>query len=261
LSDSKAINITDAAAFLHISAATIRNWVKSGILITKTEKPILFESAELRKLKKNIENGNISKLNKRANKALTKKTFLPTEYFFNHNINRNVELIVNFIQENKLDISLSLFLLALNLLKKEKLISEKDVHNIYNRKLQITKCQIKKELLDWAAAINITNNKKAHFFLLNCELQNEIDFLGLIYQSLKKEGDKSKEGSYYTPINIIYDIADKYASKESKVLDPCCGTGQFLLTFADKIKNQENLFGYHIDQTAVRIARINLLIK
>ena len=259
--NNETININNAATFLRVSIATVRNWVKSGILIAKSTKPFLFELSDIKKLKKDIENGTINRLNKRANKSHTKKTFLPKEYLLNHNANNNIELIIKFIQENKLYVELSLFLLALNLLKKENLISEKDANNIYAGKLKTSDSQVKKELLNWIASIDVTNKKDAHLFLLNCELQNEIDLLGLIYQSLKKEGDKSKGGSYYTPISIIHDIVNKYASEDTKIFDPCCGTGQFLLAFADKIKNPENLFGYDIDQTAVRIARINLLLK
>lgn len=48
---------------------------------------------------------------------------------------------------------------------------------------------------------------------------------------------------------------------DSKVLDPCCGTGQFLLAFADKIDDPHNIYGVDIDEIAVRIARLNLLVK
>ncbi|MDD3437571.1 MAG: TaqI-like C-terminal specificity domain-containing protein, partial [Candidatus Gastranaerophilales bacterium] len=41
----------------------------------------------------------------------------------------------------------------------------------------------------------------------------------------------------------------------------CCGTGQFLLAFADVVKNPQNIYGVDIDEIAVRIARLNILIK
>jgi SAM-dependent methyltransferase len=75
------------------------------------------------------------------------------------------------------------------------------------------------------------------------------------------EGNKTRNGLYYTPPCIVDDIAKEYASKSSKFLDPCCGSGQFLLAVADIVKDPNNLFGIDIDEIAVRVARINMLIK
>ena len=52
------------------------------------------------------------------------------------------------------------------------------------------------------------------------------------------------------------------------MLDPCCGTGQFLLValdrlikLNDKTNALKNIWGVDIDDIAVRIARINVIIK
>ncbi|MCK5459642.1 N-6 DNA methylase, partial [Candidatus Parcubacteria bacterium] len=103
--------------------------------------------------------------------------------------------------------------------------------------------------------------KKEYSYLLNCLLPKQRDVLGFIYQSLLLEGKKSQSGSYYTPSNIVDEIISEYIKKDLKVLDPCCGTGQFLLAFADIIKDPSKIYGVDIDEIAVRIARINLLIK
>jgi type I restriction-modification system DNA methylase subunit len=83
---------------------------------------------------------------------------------------------------------------------------------------------------------------------------NENDILGIIYQTLLKEGDKNKKGSYYTPQNFI----EIEYEKSDKILDPCCGTGSFLLSY--KI-DPSNLYGIDIDPTACFIAKINLIVK
>jgi type I restriction-modification system DNA methylase subunit len=76
----------------------------------------------------------------------------------------------------------------------------------------------------------------------------------LLYQSLRSEGDKSKEGSYYTPGEIITDILDDLKPKKnSKIYDPCCGTGQFLKTINNKY-NEVQIYGNDIDYTATKIA-------
>ena len=56
-------------------------------------------------------------------------------------------------------------------------------------------------------------------------------------------------------------LIKEHVKKDSKVLDPCCGTGQFILTFSDIVENPSNIYGVDIDEIAVRIARLNLLIK
>jgi len=88
-----------------------------------------------------------------------------------------------------------------------------------------------------------------------------VAFKLILYQSLLVEGKKSQSGSYYTPSNLVDEIIKEHVKKDSKVLDPCCGTGQFLLAFSDIIENPSNIYGVDIDEIAVRIARLNLLIK
>lgn len=121
--------------------------------------------------------------------------------------------------------------------------------------------QIGEEIGSWLSETNIKNLGSDYSFLLYCPLPKQRDILGFIYQSLLYEGTKSQNGSYYTPENIVDGIIKDYVKKDSKVLDPCCGTGQFLLAFAHVIDNPKNIYGVDIDQTAVRIARLNLLIK
>ena len=93
------------------------------------------------------------------------------------------------------------------------------------------------------------------------ELPKVDDLLGLVYQSLSAEGNKAQAGSYYTPKSVVGGIVDQYVKKDSVLLDPCCGTGQFLLSSAEKIDDPENLWGFDIDEMAVRLARLNLLLK
>ncbi len=46
-----------------------------------------------------------------------------------------------------------------------------------------------------------------------------------------------------------------------KYLDPCCGTGSFLLKVSENLKLPKKYFGCDIDKTACFIAKINLIIK
>ena len=76
-----------------ISIATVRNWSKLNVLDTT------------------------SKLTTRANKRLSKKTILPTEYCLNSNNLTIVNKILTFIHENKLDTFTVLYTIAMKQLK------------------------------------------------------------------------------------------------------------------------------------------------
>jgi len=183
-----------------------------------------------------------NRLSKRANKKLSPKKFIPVEYF-NNNKNRTVLDKILFLSK---DVSTTIFSLAINLLQAVGLISLAE-SNIISDNPFIA------EILD-DFGVN-----KINYELLNIKLPKERDFLGLVYQSLMSEGTKNQKGSYYTPEKIV----DKYLTNipaDCKFLDPCCGTGSFILSASRNIKNPLNIYGFDIDKTACFIAKINLVI-
>jgi len=257
------LNLESAASFLGISTATVRNWVKCGYLETLGEKTkYFFHAKEVEGIKENISNGNFEKLNKRANKSKADRTFIPEEYLEDSQQIDSFNEIIDFIKSNDIDISNSLFLICLNLLKKENILSSISIQDVINEKeFSSSNRQINEEINSWLSEINKESIKPDYSFLLSCSLPTQRDILGFIYQSVLAEGKKSKGGSYYTPSVIVDSVTKEYVKKDSKVLDPCCGTGQFLLSFADNMENPANIYGIDIDEIAVRIARINLLLK
>ncbi|MEA2065305.1 MAG: N-6 DNA methylase [Patescibacteria group bacterium] len=262
INNNTIFDIKNTASFLNISSATVRNWLKSGHLKSfDNNSKNFFHINEIQNIKSKIINGNFVKLNKRANKSEATKTFIPEEYLKNKNGLNKLNNIINFIQKNNIDLNLSLFLVSLNLLAKENLLSPITIENIRKKNFKYFNKQIGKEIKSWLIEIKKLKIKKEYSYLLNCLLPKQRDILGFIYQSLLLEGKKSQSGSYYTPSNIVDEIISDYVKKDSKVLDPCCGTGQFLLAFVDIIKDPSNIYGVDIDEIAVRIARINLLIK
>ena len=256
------IDLEKAASFLGISTATVRNWVKCGHLQTHTtDKRYFFRLSEIENIKANIENGELNKLNGRANKSKAERTFIPDEYLQDGVSVDDITKIINFVTEKNISISVALLLLSLNLLQKEKIISNINFQDLTSQNFIFTNKQIGEEIKAWLSEITTNNIKSDYAFLLNCAIPKQRDILGFLYQSLLLEGKKSQNGSYYTPEVIVNEIIKDYTNKYSKILDPCCGTGQFLLAFADVIENPKNIYGVDIDETAVRIARLNILIK
>ncbi|NOR45324.1 MAG: N-6 DNA methylase, partial [Candidatus Delongbacteria bacterium] len=93
------ITIDKAAELLEVSVATIRNWIKSGLLIRKNN-GISKISIEL--LLEDINSGKIDKLNSRANKIRSSKKFIPIELISENNeIDRNVRYQSNFKEGSK----------------------------------------------------------------------------------------------------------------------------------------------------------------
>ncbi|MBI2437113.1 MAG: N-6 DNA methylase [Candidatus Magasanikbacteria bacterium] len=258
------LNLEKTASFLGVSTATIKNWVKSGLLHTQNEqKGYFFHSTEIENIKNNITSGDLNKLKGYANKSKAERTFIPVEYLKDETNIDNLTKIINFVTNNNINIFTSLFLLSLNLLKKEKIILDYNTKDLTDdfQNLFFTNKQIGEEIKDWVTKIDTDQIKLAYDFLLNCPLPDQRDILGFIYQSLLHEGKKSQNGSYYTPEMIVDEIIKDYVKHNSKVLDPCCGTGQFLLAFSEAIENPKNIYGIDIDEMAVRIARLNILIK
>lgn len=262
-SNEAVLNLESAATLLGISTATVRNWVKCGHLQTFNEDAKhFFHKKDVENIKSKILSGDLEKLNKRANKMSAGKTFVPDEYMQDKTSSDDLNSIVDFIKNNDIELFPALLLISLNLLKKERILLEVSIQDIIQKNdLSFTNKQIKEEIGSWISEIGGGEIKEESSFLIDCDIPKQRDVLGFLYQSLLLEGKKSQCGSYYTPSSIVDEIIKDYVRKDSKVLDPCCGTGQFLLAFSDVVENPSNIYGIDFDEIAVRIARLNILIK
>lgn len=113
----------------------------------------------------------------------------------------------------------------------------------------------------------------------NLEDTND-DFLGFLYQLLQNQHGRKSDGQFYTPKEVVQQIlqqVDIDITKDKIIMDPACGSGQFLLeafnqldAFYQKIypvlsKTKRysdillSLVGVDIDEIACLIARFNLL--
>lgn len=263
-------NIIDAAKtaeILGISKASIRNWVRHGYLKPLDEKIRFFELSAVNQLKKDIESGKINRLKSRANKSKARKSFIPTEYITGEENKKKIIEVVEYILNNKLSKKQAIFVLALNTFIQNGDIKKGSLEDITSFRADIfSRLNVLREFKDFFEEINgsgrIFDLTDKHLsYLLNCSLPAEADILGLIYQSIMNEGKKASLGSYFTPRELVVKMVRENINPHHKVLDPCCGTGQFLLAFADYIENPENIYGLDIDPNAVRIARLNLLLK
>lgn len=82
------------------------------------------------------------------------------------------------------------------------------------------------------------------------------DELSTKYESSLSDSYKNKEGIYYTPQYIVEDMLKSINITEDKLfLDPCCGSGNFIIEAIKKGISPKNVFGFDVDENAVAITK------
>jgi len=255
------LDIFGVSELLGVSTATVRNWIKTGQLAYSPKgRGKLLDKKQIEQLKTDIQNGKTERLNNRANKRNSKSTFIPIEQLSHKDKLPLLQSYIKQINKHQISLQTALLIHSLSVLKKAKLATFDEPVSTLNE-VKFKNKNIEKVILEWQEKIGRINLSNLQG-LLNIEDVFSSDSLGVLYQSLLDEGKKSQGGSYYTPKTLIDDIVKDLSSeiKEgSKVLDPCCGTGQFLVAFSGHISNPLLLWGYDIDPIAVQIAKINLI--
>ena len=246
--ENKIINIPEAAEILKVSDATVRNWIKSGVL-NKT-----LTALHVKTVRASINSGEIERLNKRANKSNSAKSFVPSEYASNTIVNDDLEKLLELSEIYFQSIDEKIFNIAIAYIEEKTIVDD----NITFSRDAVNKCFEQYNSKKYKANVDFISELNP--LILNLKAAESHDLLGLIYQSLLSEGDKSKKGSYYTPKTIIDQLINDLSTDVKSFMDPCCGTGAFLLS---AIKNKKieasNVFGADMDKTAVFLARLNIL--
>ena len=271
------ITTSEVAEMLSVSSATVLNWVKTGLLTRGKDK--LFNTNEVLALKKKIASGEISRLSSRANKKKSDTQFLPFESIMNKKDISKIVKIIDEVKKFDLNIEETLFVLAINLLMKQDIISK----NVIKDSFYFNNDNFRDEIRNWISVLNPDSIFKELVYDIDMGEFSE-DILGVFYQYFLTEGDKNKKGSYFTPAKIVKELVENTLDRipsnninSLKILDPCCGTGKFLLGISDYFIEKWNttshntvnihsfdpkiIWGFDNDKIAVRIARINLMLK
>jgi N-6 DNA Methylase len=256
----KQISIQSFASQLGVSVATIRNWIKAGIV------PTNFRETDVLRLQEALNSGQIARLRTRANKTTSKSVNIPTEYASHPSQVELVESISSIVHRENIAIKVTLFVLALRVLElRNELTWTGQAKGIFDLHLRQSwkRTALKNEILDWSASLPIVQPNGFDFDNLYYAMKDstETDILGLVYQALNREGHKSTKGSYYTPPRIVKESLETQKGLATTFLDPCCGTGQYLLGAANVLGLPlQAIAGFDNDEIATRIARINLLL-
>lgn len=184
-----------------------------------------------KKLKSDSEN----KLTKRANKTKSAKRIVANSYVNNAEAN----MLLSVVLELNKPIESIMYSLVVSLLTHKGLIDKPHIRNFLDKYRNM-------ELVDIPVPEHIWDSEE--------------DVLGFIYQSLITEGERNVTGQYYTSQKVVeYMLGDKTLKDGETLLDPCCGSGAFLLKVSTT--NPANLYGFDINPIAVMLASANLLAK
>ncbi|MGZ3690030.1 MAG: N-6 DNA methylase [Pseudobdellovibrio sp.] len=231
---------TLAAQDLNISEATLKNWLKQGLLKSVSAR-------EIQNIKNKIQNRELNKLNSRANKFFSSQSHAHAELLTNkENYKKLIELCEKYGRHEK-SFWLAVYLLQLN-----------------SRGLDFQ--NLKAELACWGVGaysplVSILVNE-----IKTYDLDLSDNLLGFVYQLHSQVGAKHKSGAYYTPNTIIQKALNLQIHSEGVLFDPCCGAGNFLVQayyyFKNKSFKQAHriIIGCDSDENAVLIARANLTL-
>ncbi len=269
--------LAQACAELSVSVATGYNWIKLNKLVPDfvKNKKNYFSKGYINKLKKEIKSGKNLSLKSRRNKK-----FISGSYLYNSYVSKgsnSIDIISRLLENvdaHKLDIdtdhlrmimsesALSLIVKRLNLTYKPPFLpsffkGDLDIgcyERLINELIDGAKSKIKKLIV-----------KHSYLLDLNFDYSETEDTLGLVYISCRNIENRKATGTYYTPSKVVDRIVKILLSSDSyhdgdNILDPCCGTGNFLLKLPHEVK-VENIYGNDIDDIAVTLTRINLALK
>ncbi len=264
------ISLEDLCSKLSISIATGRNWIKLGKIIPTSvvKKKPLFSPEYISTLLEEIKNDG-NRLKSRRNKKHVSGNMLYRSYVSEScsNLDKVSSLIEQLSGHNSIteeDLKIILTVSAIQLASSRFGIDCKNPVEDFLRS-KISFGDVDELILD------ITNKSKSE--ILNKYLANNLlavqpldyeegeDVLGLIYISLSNIGKRKSQGSYYTPNHVVEKLVGGLTlSKDSSVLDPCCGTGNFLLHVPKQVE-MTNINAVDIDPIAVSLARINMSLR
>lgn len=178
------------------------------------------------------------RLTKRANKRRSTKRILPLEYVSDPAHIPFVRAAADRVRRKKIPLFRAIRFFAAALLKEKGILQKPHVQAVLG--------ESPSEPDDFPAGLAIP--------------EHEWDILGLLYQSMLPEGRKNRNGSYYTPESVAKNMTKDFDFSHGETfLDPCCGSGSFLLALP--CHDPERIFGFDNDPLAVFIAKVNLLLR
>lgn len=114
-----------------------------------------------------------------------------------------------------------------------------------------------------------------------CFTKTDLDTKGVAFEKFMEDFFKGKMGQFFTPRNVVQFVVKMMdIQTDNFVLDPCCGSGGFLLNALDTIRKEaeseiddpveahstwhnfaaNNLYGIEINDQIARVCKMNMII-
>ncbi len=273
------ISAYETARILNVSVATVRNWARAGYLPAIAVRPLAFYRRDVLALHETIKANTFSRLRKRANKSAS--DIIPFEQMTDSRIAGDIAAYSENLRNTGLGLDLdadkTVFWAALFYLRRHREVDFPLESPFFPRihdgqlftapfdAMAWKRKSVEKVMRAWQTRLNGNlpppDPKFTESFL---SWQNVEDPLGVLFQGLSVAGARANTGTFFTPDEMIDSCLDDFAdalSEQALFLDPCCGTGRYLVKVAKRFGlKSTQIYGFDNDPTAVDIARLNLLL-
>ena len=264
----KALTVDDVCKALSISKTTAKNWIRLGKIVPNVGDQ-LFSPEYIEKFVAELKSDNNTKLKSRRNKKNATGKVLYKDYVHTASNQKLVaDLLELGIVEDERDLLVVLANFAVQLYYQSLKTQYFDNNVLLSFLSQehtgefhiLIKDLIGNHTIDSALINKLQPALTKEILFVKGE-----DSLGFVYISLQDIGQRKSSGAYYTPEKVVNELIDRLYENDANlkaktICDPCCGTGNFLLSLGVKGIDYSNLYGQDIDPISVFLSRINIAL-
>lgn len=264
----KDLDLDDICKILSISKATAKNWIRLGKLAPDMDEQ-RFSYEYIKNFVSELKSLDNAKLKSRRNKkSITGKSLYKNYIHTEENRRLVSELLELDVIRNKKELLVILANFAVQLYYQSRGISYSDNFVLQSFLLQPQPDDFKFLIQDLIGNNTIDSAliERLHVILNQPILfvRGE-DSLGFVYICLQDVGNRKKSGIYYTPEKVVHKLMKRLYENDSNlkdktICDPCCGTGNFLLSLGVNGIDFSHLYGQDIDPINVCLTRINIAL-
>lgn len=247
----------DIHKFLSISGTTFANWVKTGLIPDYSSECGRYSDNDYEEIVSRIS--ETGKLTSRANRFCNKQSRQEVNILQHNKSKPLLKNLLKIFEVHGLETSCNMFTLCLKALEQAGLISLQWKRNKNILPEIISQNQdFSAFLYDWLLLHNSTAVLDLYKALSDFKLpEDEIDFLGAVYESMRSLGEKSMFGAFFTPAHLVNDLK---LPSSTCILDPCSGTGTILLSILSREHQPQKITLRDIDALSLRIAKVNFAL-
>ncbi len=240
--EARLVKLSAAAERLRVSPATLRNWTRLGVIVPDAENPYRFLPETLAAFRRDGE-----KLTSRANKSRSRNRSFRGPY----------RAAAAAFHSLRLRLAEAMFLATL---KRLAIAGEVELTEEF-QPIRYRRESVRVVIVAWESRLSLKRPPaQARLFWDALPSMEPVESLGELYQALMSIGHRAVRGAYYTSTELV-DAALEYGQGACNFLDPCCGSGRYLVRAAKLLDLvPEEICGIEFDPVAAELARVNLLL-